>query len=204
MGAPSGDCCDVTAALQRADLPPESRTYPIARMNRLASLFENHSAFIARTLRRLGVPDRDVEDGLQEVFLIAQSKLDTIERGKERSFLFGIARRRASTVRRSLDRASRRDERSLDELDAIEPPPDSTERTEQQHARAMLDEVLDALPLDLRTVLVLHELEEMESQDIAELLGIPIGTVASRLRRAREKFEIEAERVRARLAVEDE
>ncbi|MDF2697998.1 MAG: polymerase sigma factor RpoE [Labilithrix sp.] len=173
-------------------------------MDRLASLFEDHAAFVARTLRRLGIPDRDVDDGLQEVFLVAQSKLDTIEVGKERSFLFGIARRRASTLRRSLYRASRRDEKSLEGMESCEQPPDSSERTEQEHARALLDEMLDALPLDLRTVLVLHELEEMESQEIAELLGIPIGTVASRLRRAREKFEIEADRMRARLAVEDE
>lgn len=173
-------------------------------MDRLASLFEDHAAFVARTLRRLGIPDRDVEDGLQEVFLIAQSKLDAVEVGKERSFLFGVCRRRAATLRRSLDRASRRDEKSLDDVERSEPPPDSAERTEQQHARAMLDEVLDALPLDLRTVLVLHELEELESAEIAELLGIPTGTVASRLRRAREKFEIEADRMRARLAVEEE
>jgi RNA polymerase sigma-70 factor (ECF subfamily) len=56
---------------------------------------------------------------------------------------------------------------------------------------------------DLRTVLVLFELEEMETTEIAELLGIPLGTVASRLRRAREKFEVEAERMRARLALEE-
>lgn len=173
-------------------------------MDRLASLFESHAAFVARALRRLGVPDRDVDDGLQEVFIIAQSKLDAIEAGKEKSFLFGIARRRASTLRRSLNRASRRNELSLREIEMSEPPPDSSEWTEQRHARALLDEVLDALPLDLRTVLVLHELEEMESAEIAEMLGIPTGTVASRLRRAREKFEIEADRMRARLAVEDE
>jgi RNA polymerase sigma-70 factor, ECF subfamily len=168
-------------------------------MVRLASLFEKHAAFVARTLRRLGVPDRDVEDGLQEVFLIAQSKLDAIEPGKERSFLFGIARRRASTLRRSEDRASRREERALDDIEPCEAPPD---RAEQEQARALLDQILDAMPFDLRTVFVLHELEETECAEIAELLGIPPGTVASRLRRAREKFEVEAGRVRARFAFE--
>ena len=173
-------------------------------MDRFASLFEKHAAFVARALRRLGIPDRDVDDGLQEVFLIARSKLDAIEPGKEKSFLLGVARRRASTLRRSLDRASRRNEKSLEWVETSEAPPDSVERTEQAHARAMLDEVLDALPLDLRTVFVLHELEEMEIPEIAELLGIPVGTGASRLRRAREKFEVEAERMRARLAREGE
>jgi RNA polymerase sigma-70 factor (ECF subfamily) len=173
-------------------------------MDRFASLFEEHADFVARTLRRLGIPDHDVEDGLQDVFLVVQSKLGDIEPGKERSFLFGIARRRASTLRRSLDRTSRRDEKSLQDVMMGEPAPDVAERTEQIEARAMLDEVLDQLPLDLRTVLVLHELEEMECSDIADLLEIPTGTVASRLRRAREKFEIAAESMRARLAIEDE
>ncbi len=173
-------------------------------MNRLASLFEKHAAFVARSLRRLGVPERDVEDGLQEVFIIAQSKLDTIEPGKERSFLFGIARRRASTLRRSIHRASRREEKALDGSETWEEAPDSTEQTEREHARAALDEVLDALPAELRAVLVLHELEEMEMGEISELLGIPPGTVASRLRRARERFEIEADRMRERLASEGE
>jgi len=172
-------------------------------MDRFATLFEDHADFVARTLRRLGVPDHDVEDGLQEVFLVVQSKLDDIEPGKERSFLFGIARRRASTLRRSLDRTSRREGSALHDLSMPDSAPDIIERTEQIEARAMLDEVLDALPLDLRTVLVLHELEEMECAEIAEMLDIPTGTVASRLRRAREKFEIAAESMRARLATED-
>lgn len=146
------------------------------------------------------MPDCDVEDGLQEVFIIAQSKLEQIEPGKERSFLFGIARRRASTLRRSISRTIARIDRACLGEEMSEPAPDSSDRLEQEHARAALDVVLDALPLDLRTVLVLHELEEMQTAEIADLLGIPLGTVASRLRRAREKFEIEAEGVRNALA----
>ncbi len=134
------------------------------------------------------------------MFLIAQSKLDTIEPGKERSFLFGIARRRAAALRRSIDRASRREEKAFEGAETWQAAPDSAEETNREHARATLDEVLDALPADLRTVLVLYELEEMEMAEIAELLEIPAGTVASRLRRAREKFEVEAERMRERLA----
>ena len=195
----------VTAAVQDEELPPALRSYPVAREDRrLASLFEEHAAFVARALRRLGIPDRDVDDGLQEVFLIAQSKLDVIEPGKERAFLLGIARRRASTLRRSLDRASRRSEHPLEWVETSTAAPDSNERAEQAHARAMLDQILDTFPPDLRTVFVLHELEELEIPEVAELLGIPVGTGASRLRRAREKFEVEAERMRVRLARERE
>lgn len=202
MGAFGGDFSDVTAVLRKDDLPPGLRSCPAARMDRFASLFETHAAFVARALRGLGIPERDVEDALQDVFLIAQSKLETIEPGKEKAFLLGVSRRRASTLRRSFDRAARRLERAF-EWGEKEIPHASVERSEEEHARAMLDELLDALSEDLRTVFVLFELEEMETTEIAALLGIPMGTVASRLRRAREKFEIEAERVRARLALED-
>lgn len=170
------------------------------RAGRLAAIFEAHSAFVARTLRRLGVPNAEVEDGLQEVFIIAQSKLEQIEHGKERSFLFGIARRRASSVRRTISRTMARVDRAWTGIETTEPAPDSGQRAEQEHARATLDRLLDALPLDLRTVFVLHELEEMEIAEIAELLDIPFGTVASRLRRAREKFEIQAADARDALA----
>ena len=60
--------------------------------------------------------------------------------------------------------------------------------TNQKTARAMLDQVLEQLPLDLRTVFVLYEIEELTTDQIAETLQIASGTVASRLRRAREKF----------------
>lgn len=202
VGRLAGDPCDVTAVLQKDDLPPALRSSPAARMDRFASLFEMHAAFVARALRGLGIPERDVDDALQDVFLIAQSKLETIEPGKEKAFLLAISRRRASTLRRSFDRAARRIERAF-EWGEREVAHESVERTEEEHARAMLDEVLDALSEDLRTVFVLFELEEMETTEIAGLLGIPTGTVASRLRRAREKFEVEAERMRERLARED-
>jgi RNA polymerase sigma-70 factor (ECF subfamily) len=54
------------------------------------------------------------------------------------------------------------------------------------------------MPIDLRAVFVLYELEQLTSAEIAELLQIPPGTVASRLRRARESFESCVARLRAR------
>jgi RNA polymerase sigma-70 factor (ECF subfamily) len=63
-----------------------------------------------------------------------------------------------------------------------------------------LDEVLDALPMDLRAPFVLFELEELSTAEIAAMLSVPAGTVASRLRRAREEFRAIVARVRAREA----
>jgi RNA polymerase sigma-70 factor (ECF subfamily) len=67
----------------------------------------------------------------------------------------------------------------------------------------ILDAVLADMPDDLREVLVLAEIEEQSAPEVAAMLEIPIGTVASRLRRAREAFTKSARRVRARLGVPD-
>jgi RNA polymerase sigma-70 factor (ECF subfamily) len=63
--------------------------------------------------------------------------------------------------------------------------------------RALLDRVLDGMPDDLRTVFVLFVLEGTSTPEIAALLGLPSGTVASRLRRAREAFHDIARRIQA-------
>jgi RNA polymerase sigma-70 factor (ECF subfamily) len=62
----------------------------------------------------------------------------------------------------------------------------------------VLDGILDAMPMDLRTVFTLFELEAMTMVEIAQVLSIPAGTVASRLRRGREIFHAEAKRLRER------
>ena len=69
---------------------------------------------------------------------------------------------------------------------------------EMKQARALLDEVLDAMEEDLRVVFVLFELEGVPTEEIAAMLGLAKGTVASRLRRAREEFHAIARRVQAR------
>ena len=71
---------------------------------------------------------------------------------------------------------------------------------DQKRLRQMLDRVLDALSDDLRVSFVLYELEGLSSPEIATLLRIPLGTVASRLRRGREAFELEVRRLKADLA----
>jgi RNA polymerase sigma-70 factor (ECF subfamily) len=64
--------------------------------------------------------------------------------------------------------------------------------------RAVLRAVIDAIPTDLRVVFVLFELEELTLAQIAAMVGIPIGTAASRLRRARESFHGIVRRMQAR------
>jgi RNA polymerase sigma-70 factor (ECF subfamily) len=165
---------------------------------RQARIAAKHYGFIWRCLRRLGVAPQAVDDAAQQVFVLASEKTARIAPGSERAFLFQTAVRVAMSIRRSY--AQRREALIGEELDAIADPaplPDAT--AEEVQRRKYLDELLDALTMDLRTAFVLYEIEGLDSPEIAALLQIPVGTVASRLRRARDAFSRAAERLRKRL-----
>jgi RNA polymerase sigma-70 factor (ECF subfamily) len=151
--------------------------------------------FIWRCLRRMGIPNGDVDDAVQQVFLVVASKLDSIAQGSERAFLFATASRIAANSRRSVHR---RDEahHQMMQADTLHDP-SQEELTDQLRARALMDHVLAEMPDELRQVFVLFELEELSVAEVAELLGIPIGTVGSRLRRAREDFHDRVRRMKA-------
>lgn len=163
----------------------------------LRALFDAHYSSIWRLLRRLGVPPAQLDDASQEVFWVAARKLEQIEPGKQHAFLYGVALRvAANELRRQGSAPARGSDDELERLAADHPTPE--EQLEQTRARQLLDAVLDRLPLDLRAVLVLFELEGLDVRSIAEIEAIPIGTVGSRLRRAREEFSAIARRLRAR------
>lgn len=165
-----------------------------AQGERLAELVAQELDFVWRSLRRLGVPAAYVDDAAQHVWLIVLRKLPEITVGRERSFLFGTAIRVASEWRRKLGRS--REVAATTE--PVDPGPGAEELLAARRARLVLDEVLEALPDELRVVFILYELEEQTAAEIAELLALPPGTVASRLRRARAAFDAIAKRLRAR------
>jgi RNA polymerase sigma-70 factor (ECF subfamily) len=169
-----------------------------AREARFRELVEQHFSFVWRGVRRLGVAPGDVDDAAQEVFLVAARRLDDFTPDRERAFLFGTAVRVAATRRRSARRHPEEldadsDARSMDGLDP-------EELAELARARPLLQEILDGMSEELRAVFVLSELEELAVREIAELLGVPQGTVSSRLRAAREKFHADVKRLHARAA----
>ena len=155
--------------------------------NRLQVLLADHHAFVWRSLRRLGVPDGDVDDASQQVFLVANRRLAEISPESERSFLFQTALRVAADWRRAHKR--RCEQTGMDLGDVPDTAAGPEELMDQRRARALLDQVLAVMPIDLRAVFVLFELEEMTMMEIATLSDIPPGTVASRLRRARQEFQ---------------
>jgi RNA polymerase sigma-70 factor (ECF subfamily) len=162
--------------------------------SRLRELFDTQFDFVWRSLRRLGVPELTVDDATQEVFLVVSRRLADIELGRERSFLFSTALRVASTARRAIARRGVHDDNEIDDL--VDQAPGPEQLADRRRARAVLDQVLSTIDLDLRAVFVLYELEEMTMAEIAVTLELAPGTVASRLRRAREAFEVAATRLR--------
>ena len=165
----------------------------------LRSLFECHYASIWRLLRRLGVPHEQLDDAAQEVFWVAARRLADIEPGREHPFLYGVALRIASNLIRRSSPLRCTDLEQFPHL--VDQRPSPEEQLHQRQLRELLDDVLDCMPSDLRTVFVLHEIEGMEVRQVAELVEIPVGTASSRLRRAREEFSAIAKRACAALQV---
>jgi RNA polymerase sigma-70 factor, ECF subfamily len=164
---------------------------------RLRRMLDECFDFIWRSLRRFGLSDDSADDAAQQVFIIASRKLEMIQPESERSFLFGTAMRVASDIRRSA--VNRREVAHADPAAHLaDPAASADELIDQRRARATLDGVLAAMDEDLRVVFVLFELEELPTAEIAALLAIPGGTVASRLRRAREEFEVQIARIKTR------
>ncbi len=161
---------------------------------RLRRLVRDHHDFVWRSLRRMGVPESATEDATQQVFLVLSRKLADVPVDSERSFLFGTVVRVASDARRT--QARRREVHGADIDDKPDESPSAEAILDEKKARAMLDEILHSMSEDLRAVFVLFEIEELQASEIAELLGIPTGTVASRLRRAREHFHAAANRLK--------
>lgn len=166
----------------------------------IRTLFRAHYPAVWRLLRRFGVPLAQLDDAAQEVFWVAARRFADIEATREKAFLYGVALRVAAhELRRA--QASAEQMRPLSDVERILPDvaPTPEESLDQRQALRLLDAALGHLPLELRTVLVLFELEGLEVRKIAEIEGIPLGTASSRLRRARDEFSAVAKRLRATL-----
>jgi RNA polymerase sigma-70 factor (ECF subfamily) len=167
---------------------------PARTAKRTARLLRDWFDLVWRVLLRFGVPEESAEDAAQEVFLIASNKLERIEPHRERQFLYAVAVRVAANFRRA--RGIRR-ETPLEPLERQLASSSNPELlVEQKRARELLERVLDSMPEELRAAFVLFELEELTGPEVAEVLGVPLGTTASRLRRAREHFQAAIQRAK--------
>lgn len=168
----------------------ESQTHEGQRLppSALRHLVKEHYDFIWRLLARLNVAAPEVDDAAQQVFMVLVSREElVIKPGSERAFLYGVALRVAKEFRRKAQNALNHISPDPDVL--VDRAPDLEAVAERSQARRQLDRILEQMPENLKEAFILFELEDMSVPQIAELVGIPTGTVASRLRRARALFQ---------------
>jgi RNA polymerase sigma-70 factor (ECF subfamily) len=164
----------------------------LAHERRIHELIVNHVDFVARLLRNLGTPPMDIDDAVQGTFITALRRFRDIRPGYEKAFLFKIALRAASHARRSVRR--RRHVAIEEEEDFADSAFSPEQLTDQKRTREALDAILEDMPPELRSIFVLHEFEGMTMGEIATILELAPGTVASRLRRARAGFRSRVQR----------
>lgn len=139
---------------------------------------------------RLGGPRVDPEDAAHDILIIALTRLPRLRaRGAWRSWLYGITRRVLARHRRTAWVRRWVDDLKPDTRDEGAGPAEWASLSERAgHVQA----ILEGLPARQREVLVLCDAEERSAPEVAAMLGIPEGTVRSRLRTARQRFQAAA------------
>ena len=147
------------------------------------ALYRTHFDFVWRALTRLGVPRRDLEDQLQEVFKVVYvNRAGYDGRASVRAWLFGIAHNVSRTYRRGVRRKGIFDELPDGLIDPKGASAELTAATREEIAH--LSTVLASLDDDLRDVFIMTEFLEMTAREIGEALSLSPNTVSTRLRRA--------------------
>jgi len=139
---------------------------------------------LARWLTR---DDRDAEDVVQEAYLRAFQFFDGFHGGNSRAWLLTIVRHTCYTWLRK----NRAHESVVfdEELDFVESSVSAEELVLQNTDRQLLRHALEELPVEFREVIVLRELEGLSYKEIASIVDVPLGTVMSRLARARQRLQ---------------
>jgi RNA polymerase sigma-70 factor (ECF subfamily) len=166
-----------------------ARSGDLGAFNRLV---EEHQAGVYNLCLRLLASPQSAEDATQEAFISAYRAVGRFRGQSFRAWLYRIA---ANACYDELRRSRARPARSLEgtpteDLSALEPPdpdPGPAERIESQELVEQLQAVLNQLPLDQRTVIVLRDVQGLSYEEIAEATGASPGTVKSRIARARER-----------------
>lgn len=156
-----------------------------------AAAYREQHAFVWRILRHLGVPPAQLDDRLQDVFLVVYRRWNSYDPAVSvRSWLYGIARRVAADQHRGDRRSARR----LEAVPAPSPGPGPEQLMAEAQAADFVDQFLADLDAERREVFVLAEVEHMSAPEIAAATGVKLNTVYSRLRVARELFAKAVER----------
>lgn len=173
----------------RSDVAPAPLTFE--------RVYDRWFDFVWRSIRRLGVADAQVDDAVQDVFVVVHRRLDGFEgRSTLKTWLFGIAMRVAKDYRRAASR--RRPTEPLRESLVDGPGECPMESCAKAEAVELLHALLNELEDDKRAVFVMAELEQMSVPEIAGAIEENVNTVYSRLRAGRQGFEAAVARHLAR------
>jgi RNA polymerase sigma-70 factor, ECF subfamily len=178
-----------------------SSSFPSGEGSPFAAVYRQYFDFVWSSVRRLGVSPASMDDVVQEVFIVIHARLHTVQHPETlRSWIYGVARRTVS----GYHRARRVKDASATAL-AVEPsaqplPRTPFDLTEQNEQVKLLFNLLEEVDEPKREVFLMVELDELTVPEIAEILEIPLNTVYSRLRAAREAFEDALARHSARSA----
>jgi RNA polymerase sigma factor (sigma-70 family) len=145
-----------------------------------AALVKRHGPMVWGVCRRL-LGHHDAEDAFQATFIVLVRKAASVmPREMLGNWLYGVAHQTALQARRS---AARRKTREVQVTDI--PDTEAVQQDRWPDLQPLLDQELSRLPDHYRAVIVLSDLEGKTRKEVAQLLGLPEGTVASRLVRAR-------------------
>jgi RNA polymerase sigma-70 factor, ECF subfamily len=163
--------------------PPMTAVQPVTVS--IEALFSSYGRHVWRSLLHFGVPERDVEDACQEVFVVAHRKLqEGISPEHPAAWLHGISFRVAAAHRRKAQHAR---EVPSDDLDDGAAGPESGPCVDRKRRLESLDRALTALGDEQRAVFVLYEIEQLTMREVASALETSINTCFSRLYAARKR-----------------
>jgi RNA polymerase sigma-70 factor (ECF subfamily) len=195
-----------TGLLRRLVVASPELAPPAAGSLSFQQVYEAHFQYIWRCLRALGVSEHALDDAVHDVFLVVQRKLPSFDGSQARvtTWLYEIALRvgrryRAQTAKdaqRSVSLAPPGHDDTLGELAASDRADPGCE-LEQTERLSLARRALAALDAEKREAFVLGCVEQRSAPEIAELTGVPLNTVYSRLRAARRLFAAEIARLEA-------
>lgn len=153
-----------------------------------ALVYERHADFVWRSLQRCGLQSVDLEDAFQDVFVVVHEKLGSF-RGESKltTWLFGICLRVAKKQRRFAVFRRFTVDRPVEVPDGRTPE----RELERRQAHEAVEAILGGMTPEQRAVFTMFEFERIDCIEIAETMGVPVGTVYSRLHAARAHFRRE-------------
>jgi RNA polymerase sigma-70 factor (ECF subfamily) len=180
----------------------EARSSIEAQSLDFESIYDTWFHEVCRWMRALGGFDADLDDLAQEVFLVVRRKLPEFDGQNLRAWLYGIAQRTVSNYRRaawyrSFWKRKKNDEPQLSLHALVDPSRGPIEELERRDAERILSVVLRSMKEKHRTAFILFAIEGYSGEEIAELEGVPVNTIWTRLFQARKEFKRSLERVQS-------